>query len=145
MKTLRKVLIYPPAAVGVLMAAVAVADRISQRRRYLRAAPAREAARLAGDGGVVRESEHDSDGRPVPVEAAAVAGREAVCESFQGLPITESVEAERMATRADCDGLWESLSAALTGVAPVRPAPRTSEVAELVSWMDRRPGSSRKP
>lgn len=123
MRTVAKMIVYPTATVGVLMLAVSVADKVSQRRRYARAAPAREAAKTAS--GVAREVEQDATGRQVPVDGVAVARRDGLCESFLGLPLDTAGETavEQMASAHELEQLRTALTVALTGIAPILPPP----------------------
>lgn len=99
MQTVLKIVGYPIAAVSALMVAVAVADRISQHRRYVRAAPAREAARLAAEAGVI----HARGGEFVP-------------------DVDEPFATEKADDWGTTDEQWE-LTAALGSLAPFSPAP----------------------
>lgn len=111
MKTTTKLLAYPVAGVGVLMAAVAVTDRISQHRRYVRAAPAREAAKLASEGTVPDDWGTTDQQR----ELSAALGAPA--------PFDPGPAVEQMASVHQLYELKTALMAALLHNAPVVPAP----------------------
>lgn len=99
MRTVAKIVVYPIVALSVLMVAVAVADRVSQRRRYLRAAPAREAVRLAAEAGVI----HAHGGEFVP-------------------DVDEDFATEQADDCGATDERWE-LTAALGSLVPFDPPP----------------------